>query len=292
VWRGVCGDGWTLTAAVTILLLFTLALAAPLLTALEGQDPFTYHLGALNPATGAPAGALGGVSRAHWFGVEPLTGRDLFAMVAYGARISLLIGTVATAVAVTIGVLVGVAAGYLGGWADQVANWVISVLLGFPGLIFMIAVGALAPPALPRPLLLILVIAVFGWPATARVVRAQTLSLKTRGFVAAARSFGAGPWHVLAVDLLPNLWGPIIAVATVSIPSYIGLEAALSFLGVGVPPPTPSWGRSIAAAIDWINTDPMFLIFPGAALFLAIFSFNLLGDKLRDVLDPRLRVVA
>jgi peptide/nickel transport system permease protein len=141
-------------------------------------------------------------------------------------------------------------------------------------------------------LLLILVIAVFGWPPTARVVRAQTMSLKTRGFVTAPRSFGAGPWHVFAVDLLPSLWGPIVAIATVTIPACIGLEAALSFLGVGVPPQTPSWGGSIAAAIDWVDTDPMALIFPGTALFLAIFSFNLLGDKLRDVLDPRLKVVA
>jgi peptide/nickel transport system permease protein len=292
VCRSVWGDGWAFVAAATILLLFALALGAPLLTALEGQNPFTYNLGALNPATGAPAGALGGVSWSHWFGVEPLTGRDLFAIVAYGARISLLIGIIAAAAAVTIGVVVGVAAGYLGGWADQIASWVINVLLGFPSLIFMIALGALAPPAFPRPLLLILVIAVFGWPVTARIVRAQTLTLKTRGFVGAARSFGAGWWHVFAVDLLPSLWGPIIVVATVSIPSCIGLEAALSFLGVGIPPSVPSWGGSIAAAIGWIDTDPMFLIFPGSALFMSILSFNLMGDKLRDALDPRLGVVA
>jgi peptide/nickel transport system permease protein len=121
----------------------------------------------------------------------------------------------------------------------------------------------------------------------ARIVRAETLSLKQRKFVSAARSLGAPPWHVLTVELLPNLWASIVVVFTLSIPANIGLEAALSFLGVGVPPPTPSWGRSISDAIGWVATDPMFLIFPGAALFLATWAFNVLGDGLRDAVDPR-----
>ncbi|MER6876397.1 ABC transporter permease, partial [Amycolatopsis sp. NPDC000673] len=124
----------------------------------------------------------------------------------------------------------------------------------------------------------------------ARVVRAQTLSLRNRDFVRAARALGAGGVHVFRRELLPNLWAPIIVLATVSIPANIGLEAALSFLGVGIPPPTPSWGRSISDAINWVQTDPMFLIFPGAALFVATLAFNMLGDGLRDALDPKTAV--
>lgn len=280
-------DRWALAGALCIALLALLAIGADVLTAISGQDPYTYRTEALDPATGAPAGALGGVSGTHWFGVEPLTGRDLFAIVAHGARTSFLIGLAATAVSVLLGVLLGAAAGYLGGVPDRLVTWTADVLLGFPYLVFMIALGAVVPAEVPRPLLLIVVIGFFGWPSIARIVRAQTLTLRARGFVSAARSLGAGPVHVFRYELLPNLWGPIIVVSTLSIPGKIGLEAALSFLGVGIPPPTPSWGRTISSAIDWVATDPMFLVFPGAALFLATWAFNVLGDGLRDVLDPR-----
>lgn len=281
------GDRWAQAGAAAIVLLVVVAIAAPLLAALEGQDPYTYHTGALDPANGTGSGPLGGISGAHWFGVEPLTGRDLFAIVAYGARTSFLIGVAATAVSVVIGVLLGASAGYTGGVWDTVVNRATDVLLGFPQLIFMIALGAVAPAGIPRPVLLIAVIGLFGWPRVARVVRAQTLSLRGRDFVKAAQALGAGGIHVFRRELLPNLWAPVIVLATVSIPEKIGLEAALSFLGVGIPPPTPSWGRSISDAIDWVRTDPMFLIFPGAALFVATLGFNVLGDGLRDTLDPR-----
>ncbi|GAA3562627.1 ABC transporter permease [Amycolatopsis ultiminotia] len=290
LWRALRHDRWAQAGAVVIVLVILTALAAPLLALLEGQDPYTYHTDLLNPADGTGAGVLGGVSGSHWFGVEPLTGRDLFAVVAYGARTSFLIGLAATVVSVVLGVLLGASAGYAGGWWDTVVSRVTDVLLGFPQLIFMIAVGAVAPAAIPRPLLLIAVIGLFGWPRVARVVRAQTLSLRNRDFVRAARALGARGGHVFRRELLPNLWAPIIVLATVSIPANIGLEAALSFLGVGIPPPTPSWGRSISDAINWVQTDPMFLIFPGAALFIATLAFNMLGDGLRDALDPKTAV--
>ncbi|CAL9512757.1 Glutathione transport system permease protein GsiD [Actinosynnema sp. ALI-1.44] len=283
-------DRWALAGAVAIVALALLALGADLWTAIEGQDPYTYRTEALDKDTGGPAGPLGGVSGDHWFGVEPLTGRDLFAIVAHGARTSFLIGLAATAVSVLVGVVLGAAAGYLGGALDRVVTWTADVLLGFPYLVFMIALAAVVPAGVPRPLLLIAVIGFFGWPSIARIVRSQTLTLRARGFVSAARSLGAGPAHVFRHELLPNLWGPIIVVATLSIPGKIGLEAALSFLGLGIPPPTPSWGRTISLAIDWVATDPMFLVFPGAALFLATWAFNVLGDGLRDALDPRTAV--
>ncbi|GLY69982.1 ABC transporter permease [Amycolatopsis taiwanensis] len=287
LWRSLRRDSWAVAGAIVIVVLAVTAIAAPLLAAIEGQDPYTYHTELLDPANGRGAGVLGGISGSHWFGVEPLTGRDLFAIVVYGARTSFLIGVLATAASVLLGVLLGASAGYLGGWWDAAVSRVTDVLLGFPSLIFMIALGVIAPAAIPRPVLLVSVIALFGWPRVARVVRAQTLSLRDRDFVRAAKVFGAGPWQVFRRELLPNLWAPIIVISTVTIPEKIGVEAALSFLGVGIPPPTPSWGRSISDAINWVRPDPMFLIFPGAALFLATLAFNVLGDGLRDALDPR-----
>jgi len=272
--------------AVTVAVAVLAAVFAPVLAGLSGNDPYAYDLSALD-ATGAPAGWGGGISAAHWFGVEPLTGRDLFSIVVHGARTSLLVGVGASVVAVMLGVLVGITAGYFGGWFDVAASRVIDVLFGFPGLIFMIAVGAIAPAAFPRVLLLVLVIGFFGWPSIARVVRGQTLALRTQGYVRASVALGAGPGHVLLRQILPGLTATIVVFSTMSIPGTIGAEAALSFLGVGVPPPTPSWGRSIGDAVTWFSTDPFYLLFPGVALFVVTLAFNVFGDGLRDALDPR-----
>ncbi|MFI6763059.1 ABC transporter permease [Micromonospora sp. NPDC050417] len=288
--RRLLGDRWAMAGAVTALFFLVVAVAAPLLCAIEGQDPFTYDLSAVSDS-GAPIGVGGGISAEHWFGVEPMTGRDLFAIVVYGARTSFLVGIGATVLSVLIGVVSGVTAGFFGGWYDRVLSRIIDVLLGFPWLIFVIALGAIAPASFPKQLLVILVIGLFGWPSIARVVRGQTMALKRRTFVVAATALGAPPGHLLRRQLLPNLWSTVIVYTTMMIPGMIGAEAALSFLGVGVPPPTPAWGRSIGDAISWVQTDPMFLVFPGMALFLTTLAFNLLGDGLRDALDPRTRGV-
>ncbi|MEV6824004.1 ABC transporter permease [Amycolatopsis sp. NPDC051102] len=285
VWRAVRSGRWTSVCAVLIVGIGLLAAAADLFVLAEGQS-LTPDIGTLGP-TGLPAGRLGGVSGAHWFGVEPLTGVDLFALVAHGARTSLLVGLGATALGTVLGVVAGVSAGYLGGWWDRVVTWTADVILGFPYLIFMIALGAVLPVDFPRQVTLIVVLGLFGWPRVARIVRAQTLSLAQRDFVAAARVVGAGPWHVFTKELLPNLWAPVIVVASLTVPSMIGNEAALSFLGVGVLPPTPSWGRTISAAIDFFETDPMYLVFPGLLLFGITLAFNVVGDAIRDALDPR-----
>jgi peptide/nickel transport system permease protein len=282
LWRAVRRDKWTLTCAVIIVVILVMAIGADLLVAIEGQSlsPDIKNLG----PNGLPAD---GPSAEHWFGVEPLTGVDLFALVAHGARVSLLVGLASTLLATVLGVLIGASAGYLGGWWDRVVTWTADVILGFPYLIFMIALGAVAPVDFPRQLLMIVVLGLFGWPRVARIVRAQALSLTKRNFVKAATVMGGGPWHVFTKQLLPNLWAPIIIVASLSIPSMIGSEAALSFLGVGVLPPTPSWGRTISSAIDWFETDPLYLIFPGIALFLVTLAFNVVGDGIRDALDPK-----
>ncbi|WP_103349392.1 ABC transporter permease [Amycolatopsis sp. CA-128772] len=285
VWRAVRSGRWTSVCALLVVVIVLLAAAADLFVLAEGQS-LTPDIGTLGP-TGLPAGPLGGVSGAHWFGVEPLTGVDLFALVAHGARTSLLVGLGATVLGTVLGVLLGVSAGYLGGWWDRVVTWTADVILGFPYLIFMIALGAVLPVDFPRQVTLIVVLGLFGWPRVARIVRAQALSLAKRDFVAAARVAGAGPWHVFTKELLPNLWAPIIVVASLTVPSMIGSEAALSFLGVGVLPPTPSWGRTISAAIDFFETDPLYLVFPGLLLFLVTLAFNVVGDAIRDALDPR-----
>ena len=235
-WPGT--DPGALIGILIIALLVAGAAAAPLLCALEGQGPYTYHIDALTES-GQPVGRGGGISAAHWFGVEPATGRDVFAIVVHGARTSLLIGLAATAVAVAIGVLVGSTAGYFGGWYDHLAGRVIDVMFGFPALVFMIALGAVAPAGFPRPLLIIGVVGFFGWPAMARVVRGQTLVLRQRTFVVSAIAQGAASRQVLARHVLPNLAATVIVYATIAIPAMIGAEAALSFLGVGMPPPTP-----------------------------------------------------
>ncbi|AKU15658.1 ABC transporter permease [Luteipulveratus mongoliensis] len=280
-------DRAAMVGLIVIVVMVLAALAAPLVAGLSGQDPTTWHHEVLGE-DGSPRGAFGGVSGAHWFGVEPLTGRDLFAIVVHGARTSILVGIGATFIAVTLGVLVGATAALFGGWYDRVASRVIDVLFGFPSLIFMISLGALAPDSVPRWLLVILVIGLFGWPPVARVIRGQSLALMGRDFVSASRAMGAGPWHVLREQLLPNLGSTIIVFTTMRIPSSIGAEAALSFLGVGVPPPTPAWGRTIGTAIGWIASDPWYLLAPASALFAITLAFNLLGDGLRDALDPRL----
>lgn len=286
-WSALTKDRAAMVGLVLVVLALAVAVAAPWVAGLDGSDPFTYHSNTL-AGDGSPKGAFGGVSAQHWFGVEPLTGRDLYSIVVYGARTSILVGLSATVLAVTIGVLVGSSAALFGGWYDRVASRVTDVLLGFPSLIFMIALGAFAPAAIPKWLLVVGVIGLFGWPSIARVVRGQSLSLMERNFVNASRAMGAGSWHVLGEQLMPNLYSTIIVFGTITIPANIGAEAALSFLGVGVPPPTPAWGRTISTAVAWIATDPWYLLWPALALFGVTFAFNLVGDGLRDALDPRL----
>ena len=264
-----------------------LAIFAPVHTWITGWGPYEFDPSAINTDLGGiPYGPLGGVSAEHWFGVEPQNGRDLFARVAYGARVSLLIAISATLVTIVTGVILGMLAGFFGGAVDQVISRVMDFLMAFPSLIFMIALLS-ALPAGNRPVLLVLVLSIFGWPYTARVIRGQTMSLKNREFVEAARASGATSVQIVFREVLPNLRGTIIVLATLAIPGYIGTEAGLSFLGVGVTPPTPSWGQMIASAVGWYAVDPMFFLIPGTFLFLTVLSFTVLGDHLKKALDGR-----
>lgn len=275
-----------LWGAGIVLFFVLLALFAGPLSAITGNDPYTEHRDLLG-ARSVPRGFGGGISPSHWFGVTPLRGIDLFSVVAYGTRVSLGIGLASTLISVVIGVLLGLIAGYFPGMTDALISRTMDVFFGFPFLIFAIALSAIVPDSFPRPLLLILVLGLFGWPSIARLMRGQTLTLTNRNYTTAAQVMGASSWHILLHEILPGLLPLLIVRLTLSIPGRIAAEASLSFLGVGINPPTPSWGRTISDAVSWALVDPMYLIFPGFALFLVTFGFNLLGDGLSEALDPR-----
>jgi peptide/nickel transport system permease protein len=289
-------DRVAMAGGIVVILLLLVALFAPVICDIVGVDPYSGNPELLDPDTGLPLGSFGGMSWDHPLGVEPFSGRDVFARIVYGARVSLFIALLATALTVTIGVVLGLVAGYFGGFTDSLVSRGMDLMLAFPLLLFAIALlvtlqsvdslFGLSGQSL-RIAVLVLVIGVFNWAYIGRVVRGQTLSLRTREFVEAARSLGAGNTRILFRELLPNLVATILVYTTLTIPVNILNEAAFSFLGVGVLPPTPSWGEMIASATAYFEIVPTLMIFPGLAIFITVLAFNLLGDGLRDALDPR-----
>jgi peptide/nickel transport system permease protein len=293
VWRRLRKDKAAATGMVIITVMLLVALLAPLLTALEGQDTTSQHPELVDSATGGtPLGSLGGISAHHWLGVEPQTGRDLFARLVFGARISLGVAFGATALQVLIGVGLGIAAGLGGRGADAVLSRLTDLSLAFPQVLFAIALMAIVPGSIPRPLILAVVIALLGWGSTARLARGQALSLRTRDFVAAAKLSGAPPLRVARREILPGLVTPILTYTALLVPANMVSEAGLSFLGVGVRPPTPSWGQMLSGGTTWFQPDVMYVLVPGGALFLTLLAFTLLADAIRRVLDPRNTEVA
>ncbi|MGW1721238.1 ABC transporter permease [Streptomyces sp. NPDC002156] len=269
-------------------MLVLVALAAPLFTAIEGQDPTTYHPDLIDSARGGvPIGSFGGISGDHWLGVEPQTGRDLFARLVYGARVSLGVALAATLVQVLIGVVVGIASALGGQWVDQLLSRLTDVIIALPLMIMSLALLAIVPTSFPRSVLVALVIGLIAWGGVAKIVRAQTLTLKQLDYVAAARLSGWGSWRIARRELLPGLAAPVITYAALLFPSNITVEAALSFLGVGVKPPTPSWGQMITAADVWYQAAPQYLLLPAGALFVTVLALTVLGDGVRTALDPR-----
>ena len=277
----------TTISLVYLALIVLMAILAPVVTMISGHDPYSFDESAIDPTLGGlPIGPLGGVSGEHWFGVEPLNGRDIFARVIYGARFSLTIATLATVVTGVIGVLLGTLAGYVGGVVDQVVCRLMDFLMAFPALIFMIAILS-ALPGSNRMVMLVVVLSLFSWPQLGRVVRAQAMSLRTREVVEAAVASGARPRQVVFRELLPNLSGTIIVMLTLMLPQFIATEAGLSFLGVGVRPPDPSWGQMIAAAVPWYSTSPMFFVIPGVFLTATVLACMVVGDHLQQIVARR-----
>ena len=258
-----------------IALLVAVALLAPALA--------THDVGATNLAARyLPP------SPEHWLGTDA-TGRDIFSRVIYGARISLRVGLVVVAVSGVVGVAIGALAGYYGGWVDRVVSgYLFNVFLAFPGLLLAIAMVAFLGAGLNK---LILALCIIGWVGYARVMRGQVLKVREYDFVQAARALGARDWRILFVHILPNAVQPLIVQASLGMAGAVLSEASLSFLGLGVPPPAPSWGVMLEEARDLttLRVAPHAMIVPGVAIALTVLAFNFLGDGLREYLDPRQR---
>ncbi len=297
-WLRLRRDKVAMSGGVLVLLLVVMAIAAPLLVKWVGHPPAEFHQDQIDPNLQRPLHGPwhSGVSGKFLLGIEPTNGRDIFSRVVYGARISLVIAFLATMLSVVIGAVFGIIAGYFGGWVDTVIARAMDVFLAFPILLFAIALAGVVQGKVfglegngLRVGLLIFIIGFFNWAYIGRIIRGQTLSLREREFVDAARSMGARAPYILFRELLPNLIAPLLVYSTLLIPTNILFEAALSYLGVGVNEPTPTWGGMLAQAVPIYSVDPWFMLIPGLAIFVTVLAFNLFGDGLRDALDPRAR---
>jgi peptide/nickel transport system permease protein len=287
-------------SAFVVILFFVVGILAPLIAKLYGKDPYTTYgmniPGLLNEFN-YPVKPNGGISSDFWFGIEPQLGRDVFTFLLYGIRNSLLIATAAALLTTLLGVVVGITAGYLGGKTDYFVGRVIDILLAFPQTLFFIAfwpvvMAIFVSPEENTPVWLtvtslILVMTAFGWASIARLLRGEVLALREREFVEAAKVTGASPARIIFKELLPNLWTPILIQATLLLPAYVTAEAGLAFLGVGLSDPTPDWGVMIQNGAKVYQDDITFMLFPGLSMVLFVVAFNLLGDSVRDALDPK-----
>jgi peptide/nickel transport system permease protein len=264
-------------AGIVMVMVFTLfAVFAPWIAP---QDPSALSL----PARLQPPSA------AHWFGTDEL-GRDILSRVVFGARISMLVGTSVVLASLIIGLVVGSIAGYYGGWLDRVANVVVmNAFMSFPGILLAIAFVAFLGPGIFN---LILALSIGGWVGYARLIRAQVLATREREFVEAARALGATDLRIIVRHILPNIIQPMIVQAAIGMAGAVLAEATMSFLGLGVPPPTASWGSMLNDARSHLFDAPHMVFFPAVAVMLAVLSFNFIGDALRDYLDPRSRIEA
>ena len=296
-WNRFRRDKVAVVAAGFIIFLVLVALTAPLIAStIADHGPNDLYRETLDEI-GLPTV---GPSSDFWFGVDT-SGRDVFVRTIYGARTSLMVALLATTFAVVIGIVLGSLAGFLGGWVDTLISRTIDLTLSLPVLLFSIGIaatcsitaeGCLGGLVEPGVSLVTGIIALFTWPYIGRIVRGQVLTIRSKEFIESARSIGAGTRRILFREVLPNLAAPIIVYGTLIIPSNILFEAALSFLGVGIPQATPSWGRMIsdAAGGQLYTVAWWMLLFPGMALVLTTLAFNLVGDGLRDALDPRTQV--
>jgi peptide/nickel transport system permease protein len=258
------------TGALLVLFVIGGALFGPFLVP---HDPVKMNIrGALQPPSGE-----------HLLGTDH-RGRDTLSRLAYGAGISLRVGLLATGIALVVGVGLGAVSGYLGGMWDAAIMRTMDALMAFPGILLALALVAVLQPGITS---LVIAIGVVSTPRFSRIARAAVLQKKSLDYVQAARALGKRHWSILVSDIMPNCLSPVIVQATLTLPSAILSEAALSFLGLGIPPPAPSWGRMLNEARGFMEINPEMAIFPGVAIFITVLGFNLLGDGLRDVLDPR-----
>ena len=302
-WRRFRQDKFAIAGCVIIVLMAAIAILAPWISSsIVGRGPGDIFLYDVTDEYGLPEGPTFGTiqidgkdAQGFWFGADS-AGRDLFVRVIYGARTSLTVALLATGISVIIGVTVGMTAGFYRGKVDTLLMRAADVVLSLPVLLLALGLaaacglqrtGCLGGTIRPGVALVSYIIGLFSWPYIARIVRGQVLSLREKEFVEAARAQGASNFQIMSREILPNVVAPIVVYSTLIIPINILFEAALSFLGAGVPSSTPSWGRMLSDASKLFDVAPWIMIFPGLFLFLTTFAFNLAGDGLRDALDPK-----
>jgi peptide/nickel transport system permease protein len=271
LWQRFRRNRFALAGAAVVLLLFLLSLLAPLVTPYDPDMLDLYHV--LVPP-----------SAAHWFGTDDL-GRDVFTRVVYGARVSLKVGFVAIGIATCIGTAVGLVSGYFFGWVDSVLMRFVDIMICFPTFFLILAVITLREPSIWN---IMAIIGLTGWMGVARLVRAEVLSIRERDYIMAARAIGASDLRIIIRHVLPNAMAPVLVSATLGVAGAILTESSLSFLGIGVPPPNASWGNILTGGKDYIEFAWWLTLFPGLAITLTALSYYLVGEGIRDALDPRL----
>lgn len=271
IFKRLIANRFAFTGALIVVALFVISFLAPYITPYSPDDLDAYHV--LLPPTSA-----------HWMGTDEL-GRDVLTRIIYGARISLKVGFVAVGISAAVGTLAGLLAGYFGSWVDQLLMRLVDIMLCFPTFFLILAVIAMLEPSIWY---IMIVIGLTGWMGVARLVRAEVLSLRERDFVFAARALGASNIRIIFRHILPNSLSPVLVAATLGVAGAILTESALSFLGIGVQPPVPSWGNMLTAGKDYLEFAWWLSLFPGLAILITVIAYNLVGEGLRDALDPRL----
>jgi len=272
IMRGVLKHHLARAGIVIVLLMASMAVFAPLLAPFDPNAQDLYNV-------------LTGPSADHWLGTDNV-GRDLLSRVIYGSRVSLTVGFFSVFISVCIGVILGLLAGYSGGVADMIIMRIVDTFMCIPFLPFVLVLAAALGPGLKN---IILALAILGWTGFCRIMRGQVLMVRELPYVEAARAAGASGFRIMFKHLFPNCLAPIIVAVTISLGGFIMLESTMSFFGLGVQPPTPSWGKELRTGYSYLETVPLFSIAPGILITLAVLAFNFLGDGLRDALDPRLR---
>ncbi|MFC6697542.1 ABC transporter permease [Nocardioides daphniae] len=290
-------DKLSMAALAVVTFFVVAAILAPLFVWLDWIDPYSSNQQLLDEF-GLPKGAWGGITSEHWLGVEPGLGRDSLARMWYGVTFSLGIALSATIIAVLLGVVVGIVSGVAGGWVDAILGRIIDLTLAFPQTLMLLALNVVAIAFIvevvgvpkgnaAQSVYVITVLGAFGWTGIARIVRGQVLSLREREFVHAATLLGASRSRIYFREILPNLWAPILVQFTLIMPAFVSAEAALSYLQVSIKPPTPTLGNVLFDALRNAETAPVYFFAPAILIAALVVSFNLLGDGLRDALDPK-----
>jgi len=278
-WQRLRHDRVAMISLGVIVLIALVAIFAPVFTHITGHPPNQQYLRQGTTSAGLPLSPNG----KFWLGTDNL-GRDILVRIAFGARISLAVGVVATLLTVAIGVVVGLAAGFFRGIVDTILARLVDVVLSVPFILVAVALVSIAGPGLTMT---VLVIGFFSWASVARIVRGQVLSIREREYVEAARSLGASNFRIMFIDILPNVLAQVIVYTTLLIPVVIVTQATLSFLGLGLQPPTADWGGMLAESQTYYTVAWWFVAFPGIALLITTLAFNLFGDGVRDAFDPR-----